>query len=144
MRDGGSRPGFSGPRRRALRVLAGAAGCALAAETLGLLGCAGPGTAEQGPVVLDLSELTPGARVVVSYRQLPVEVIRTENGVHALSLACTHMGCTVRWDAGKQLYLCPCHEGRFDADGQVVSGPPPSSLPSIPVSVSDTVVTVGS
>jgi cytochrome b6-f complex iron-sulfur subunit len=111
-------------------------------EWLTLLGCGG--SAEEGPVVLDLSELTDGRRVVVYYRRLPVEVVRTGNGVHARSLACTHMGCTVRWDESQRLYLCPCHEGRFDAEGKVISGPPPSSLPSVPVSVSDSVVTVGS
>jgi len=134
---------FSAPRRRALRVLGGAAGCALLAETLGLLGCAGDGS-NDGPVFLDLSELPAGRRVVVSYRELPVEVLRTDHGVHARSLACTHMGCIVRWDEEQQLYLCPCHKGIFDADGEVVSGPPPSPLPSVPVSVSDTMVTVGS
>jgi cytochrome b6-f complex iron-sulfur subunit len=116
----------------------------VAVETLGLLGCAGSGSADEGPVVLDLSDLPAGQRTVVYYQRLPVEVTRTENGVHARSLACTHMGCTVRWDEGQQLYLCPCHAGRFDADGEVVSGPPPTALPSIPVSVSDSVVTIGS
>ena len=144
MRDGRSETGFSAPRRAVLRVLAGSAGCALAAETLGLVGCGGSSASDQGPVTLDLTELPAGRRVVVQYQRLPVEVIRTEDGVQARSLACTHMGCTVRWDEAEQLYVCPCHDGRFDVDGKVVSGPPPSSLPSVPVSVSDSVVTIGS
>jgi cytochrome b6-f complex iron-sulfur subunit len=141
----GSERRFSAPRRQALRVLGWAAGGALAAETLSLLGCTGVGSTEgSGPVVLDLSELPVGRRVTVLYRRLPVEVRRTDNGIHARSLTCTHMGCTVRWDEGQRLYLCPCHKGIYDADGEVVSGPPPAPLPAVPVSVSDTTVTVGS
>ena len=141
----GSERRFSAPRRRALRGLGWAVGGALAAETLSWLGCAGVGSTEDsGPVILDLSELPVGRRVIVSYRKLPVEVLRTDNGVHARSLACTHMGCTVRWDEEQRLYLCPCHKGIFDASGEVVSGPPPAPLPSVSVSVSGTMVTVGS
>jgi Rieske Fe-S protein len=139
----GSIGGYSAPRRRFLRVLGGSAGGALMAQTLGLLGCSGAGPASEGPVVLDLAELPPGRRVIVSYRGLPVQVIRGDDGVHALSLTCTHMGCTVRWEPEQQIYFCPCHKGTFDADGKVISGPPPSPLPSVPVTVSGSVVTIG-
>lgn len=48
-----------------------------------------------------------------------------------LSATCTHLGCTVKWDeeAGAEgEFVCPCHGGRFGPDGQVLAGPPPSSL----------------
>src|SRR3990170_1446601 len=41
-----------------------------------------------------------------------------------LSNTCTHLGCPVRWDSGRQSFLCPCHSGVFDRKGNVVSGPP--------------------
>ncbi len=56
----------------------------------------------------------------------------------AFSAVCTHAGCTVQFDSGSQQFVCPCHGGTFDArTGQVVGGPPPSPLPSIPVHVVD-------
>jgi menaquinol-cytochrome c reductase iron-sulfur subunit len=41
---------------------------------------------------------------------------------------CTHLACRVTWQDGEQEYVCPCHDGRFNADGAVVSGPPPAPM----------------
>jgi thiosulfate dehydrogenase [quinone] large subunit len=54
----------------------------------------------------------------------------------AFSATCTHAGCTVGFDAGTMEFVCPCHGGSFSArTGQVLGGPPPSPLPSIPVHI---------
>ena len=54
----------------------------------------------------------------------------------AFSAICTHAGCLVQYDPSNQQFLCPCHGGVYDArTGQVLQGPPPSPLPSIPVQV---------
>jgi thiosulfate dehydrogenase [quinone] large subunit len=56
----------------------------------------------------------------------------------AFSAVCTHAGCPVRYDASSVQFQCPCHGGAYDArTGQVLQGPPPSPLPSIPVHVVD-------
>jgi menaquinol-cytochrome c reductase iron-sulfur subunit len=54
----------------------------------------------------------------------------TENGRDfiALSNICTHLGCRVRWVADQGKFFCPCHNGVYDKDGKVVSGPPPRAL----------------
>ncbi|HUO57560.1 MAG TPA: ubiquinol-cytochrome c reductase iron-sulfur subunit [bacterium] len=46
---------------------------------------------------------------------------------------CTHLGCPYRWDESKGLFLCPCHNGVFNKDGVVMSGPPPRPLRQFPV-----------
>jgi menaquinol-cytochrome c reductase iron-sulfur subunit len=51
-----------------------------------------------------------------------------ENEVIAISAGCTHLGCIVTWDEDQQIFKCPCHDGRYDADGIVISGPPPAPL----------------
>jgi Rieske Fe-S protein len=51
-----------------------------------------------------------------------------ENEVIAISAGCTHLGCIVTWDEEQKIFKCPCHDGRYDADGIVVSGPPPAPL----------------
>ncbi|MHB0968350.1 MAG: QcrA and Rieske domain-containing protein [Thermoanaerobaculia bacterium] len=48
--------------------------------------------------------------------------------VKAFSSTCTHLGCRVGWDAAQSNFLCPCHVGRFDTGGNVISGPPPAPL----------------
>jgi menaquinol-cytochrome c reductase iron-sulfur subunit len=50
------------------------------------------------------------------------------SSVHALSATCTHLGCQVRWEADATRFRCPCHGGVFDANGQVLEGPPPRPL----------------
>lgn len=42
----------------------------------------------------------------------------------ALSNVCPHLGCKVHWEADKDRFFCPCHNGVFDAQGNGVSGPP--------------------
>lgn len=46
----------------------------------------------------------------------------------AMSNICTHLGCRVRWIADREQFYCPCHDGVFDKEGNVVSGPPPRPL----------------
>ncbi len=52
-------------------------------------------------------------------------VRHTPAGFSALSGTCTHMGCLLSWNAGAHTFDCPCHGGRFTADG--------TSAPSSPV-----------
>jgi len=49
-----------------------------------------------------------------------------------LSDICTHLGCRVSWNEDRQLFICPCHDGFFAADGRVISGPPPKPLINLP------------
>ncbi len=50
---------------------------------------------------------------------------------------CTHLGCPYRWNQDTKQFLCPCHNGVFNEEGQVVSGPPPRPLDRLPVKVED-------
>ncbi len=60
-----------------------------------------------------------------------------EQEFEAFSSYCTHVGCPVRWAAGAQMFMCPCHGGAFHADGSVAAGPPPVPLPRYDVRVSN-------
>lgn len=63
--------------------------------------------------------------------------VYTENGRDfiALSNVCTHLGCRVRWISDQSEFFCPCHNGVFDKNGNVVSGPPPRPLDQYEVSL---------
>ncbi len=55
-----------------------------------------------------------------------VVVVREKKGFAAISVVCTHLGCTIRSsDAG---FECPCHGSQFDNDGFVTGGPAPRPL----------------
>lgn len=41
---------------------------------------------------------------------------------------CTHLGCAYAWKPERGQFFCPCHDGVFDVDGKVISGPPPRAL----------------
>jgi cytochrome b6-f complex iron-sulfur subunit len=56
----------------------------------------------------------------------PVALYRTGEGVYALSLVCTHLGCIVK-PSGKG-FECPCHGSFFGEDGIVKKGPAPKPL----------------
>lgn len=60
-----------------------------------------------------------------------VAVFRDSEGVHAVSLICTHLGCVVKTDSDG--FHCPCHGSAFKRDGSVSKGPAPKSLPWIQV-----------
>jgi menaquinol-cytochrome c reductase iron-sulfur subunit len=63
--------------------------------------------------------------------------VRTDNGRDfvAMSNICTHLGCRVRWVSDQEEFFCPCHNGVYDKDGNVVSGPPPRPLDQFQVKV---------
>jgi Rieske Fe-S protein len=55
------------------------------------------------------------------YREDRMAVIREAEGMYALSLVCTHLGCTVNVSADE--LFCPCHGSRFTRQGAVLQGP---------------------
>lgn len=58
----------------------------------------------------------------------PTILIKREGKLYAFSAVCTHLGCIVKWVPERNEFFCPCHAGRFDANGTAISGPPPSPL----------------
>jgi nitrite reductase/ring-hydroxylating ferredoxin subunit len=81
---------------------------------------------------LGAADLYPlGSRTVLA--DVPAMLVHGEDGFYALSLTCTHLGCTLE-DEQEQL-SCPCHGSLFDARGRVLQGPAESKLPELRVEV---------
>lgn len=100
---------------------------------------------------LDLTDSTyaalghVGGSVVVNNNGYNIIVVRVTTSTYkAVSNTCTHQGCTVAYNSSIDGYLCPCHGGQYDIDGNVVAGPPPSALTKFNVSVSGTTMTITS
>ncbi len=74
----------------------------------------------------------------------PAIILNTrDKGFLAFSKVCTHLGCLVKYDKERQLFICPCHAGMFDLEGNVVSGPPPKPLEKIAVKVEGDNLVIG-
>jgi cytochrome b6-f complex iron-sulfur subunit len=74
--------------------------------------------------------------------QVPAMLFHTPQGFSALSLVCTHLGCTVGHTCpGGQCqgtadgFTCPCHGSRYDPAGAVLRGPAQKPLRSLRIEI---------
>lgn len=63
-------------------------------------------------------------RIVLNY--IPAIVIHDDKGIRAVSLVCSHLGCTV--EERNFGFECPCHSSRYDPIGTVLKGPAKANL----------------
>lgn len=84
-----------------------------------------------------VGELAPNSSKIFKFGDVPGILINTNEGeLIAFSAVCTHLACTVHYEEETETILCPCHNGRFDLSGKVISGPPPAPLEAYNVEVS--------
>ncbi len=84
-----------------------------------------------------MGELAPNSSKIFKFGDVPGILINTKEGeLIAFSAVCTHLTCTVHYEEETETILCPCHNGRFDLSGKVISGPPPAPLEAYNVEVS--------
>ena len=91
-----------------------------------------PQTGPGGPTHLtreEVAKLEQNRFVIVPVSGPRVIVLQSNDELLAFSAKCTHEGCTVTYQPGQSVIWCPCHDGRFDLHGRVLSGPPPQPLP---------------
>ena len=70
-------------------------------------------------------------------------IVTTDNDMFCLSPVCTHLGCQVTWFRPESRFLCPCHGGQYDINGNVVAGPPPSGLSRLAMKIENQKVYIG-
>lgn len=84
-----------------------------------------------------VGELAPNTYKIFKFGTSPGILINTQEGeLISFSAVCTHLTCTVFYESDSETILCPCHNGKFDLSGNVISGPPPSPLESYNVEIS--------
>lgn len=75
-------------------------------------------------------DLGPASNYPIDSRTLllniPALLLHTDKGFSALSLVCTHLGCTV--EAQENGFTCPCHGSKYDTQGNVLNGPAKKQL----------------
>ena len=75
------------------------------------------------------ADVPPGGALL--FRTERLALLRDDTGFYALSLICTHLGCTVT--VTEDALACPCHGSRFDRQGRVLKGPADRALERLKV-----------
>ena len=88
-------------------------------------------------VAAKVGELATNTAKIFRFGNRPGILVNTPRGeLRAFSAVCTHLHCTVQYDQDDSLIWCACHNGKFDLNGQVISGPPPRPLEAYQVNIS--------
>lgn len=66
-----------------------------------------------------------------------VWLVRTEEGMYAVSTICTHLGCTPNWLPNENKFKCPCHGSGFYPTGINFEGPAPRPLERFRIVLAD-------
>jgi cytochrome b6-f complex iron-sulfur subunit len=101
-----------------------------------------PGASEPDLVVCGaVDDFAPGS--VTPFPAGAFYLARLEDGGFlALHRECTHLGCTVPWNADENRFVCPCHASTFDLAGRVSGPPAPRPLDLLEVRIENGVVKV--
>jgi len=76
-----------------------------------------------------VQDLRVNSGKIVKFGSRPVLLIRSgETEWRAFSAVCTHLNCTVQYREDAHTIWCACHNGTYDLNGSVISGPPPRPL----------------
>jgi cytochrome b6-f complex iron-sulfur subunit len=83
-----------------------------------------------------VQDLRVNSGKIVKFGSRPVLLIRSgETEWRAFSAVCTHLNCTVQYKEDARTIWCACHNGTYDLNGSVISGPPPRPLDEFVVHV---------
>ncbi|MBD3672309.1 MAG: Rieske (2Fe-2S) protein [Planctomycetaceae bacterium] len=76
-----------------------------------------------------------------TYIDQPVGAVylrKTESGaITAFNSECPHLGCTVSYLESANQYKCPCHDSKFQLDGERTNQIPPRPMDELDVKVDD-------
>ncbi len=77
----------------------------------------------------EVSSLAPDEGKVVKLHNETMALYKDTTGsLHAVNPACTHMKCSVAWNAAEKSWDCPCHGARYSIEGDVLNGPADANL----------------
>jgi cytochrome b6-f complex iron-sulfur subunit len=90
-----------------------------------------------------VDEMEKDSGKIIKFGNKPVIVVRKQNGDYiAFGAVCTHLDCIVQYRKDYGQIYCACHNGRYDLNGRVASGPPPAPLTKYGVTIKNDEVIV--
>jgi glycine/D-amino acid oxidase-like deaminating enzyme/nitrite reductase/ring-hydroxylating ferredoxin subunit len=82
----------------------------------------------------DAAALGAGEGGIVRVGNQAVGAYRDPDGaLRAVSITCTHLGCTLAWNSAETSWDCPCHGSRFTTTGEIIEGPATRPLEQVAV-----------
>ena len=94
-------------------------------------------------VAAKADDLAPNQGKVFRFGNRPGLLVRLANGEYrAFSAVCSHLQCTVQYRSDLSQIWCACHNGMFNLNGEVLSGPPPAPLETYQVAVREDEIVV--
>lgn len=87
------------------------------------------------PTRIDFVDKVQDAYLESTQQRHAWAVLRASGGIAVYSPICTHLGCRYHWDDATRHFECPCHGSVFALDGQVLAGPAPRPLDTLPSKV---------
>ena len=116
-----------------------------------------PSVKAAGFTTVDLTEMQPNQLAVEKWRGKPIfilkktkdmkqdprEIVVGEDRYFVAIGLCTHLGCIPAYYPKEHKFICACHGGQFDANGEVLKSPPPSPLVIPPFKVDGTKLVLG-
>ncbi len=84
----------------------------------------------QGPTVNFTLDLTQPVNTALnipggSIASHGVIVVNEGGSYIAVAQTCTHQGCSIAYQKSQNDFVCPCHGGTYDINGNVIAGPRP-------------------
>ncbi|MBI3207406.1 MAG: ubiquinol-cytochrome c reductase iron-sulfur subunit [Candidatus Solibacter usitatus] len=76
-----------------------------------------------------VGDLKANSGKIVKFGNKPALLVHVNDSEwKAFSAVCSHLNCTVQYQDSTSQIWCACHNGIYDLNGRVVSGPPPKPL----------------
>lgn len=89
------------------------------------------------PQKLTFASLTVDAYIMETVLHSVWVVKHSPSEVSAFSSVCPHLGCHYNWNPQSKHFECPCHNSVYAVNGQVLGGPAPRPLDTLPTNVED-------
>jgi cytochrome b6-f complex iron-sulfur subunit len=135
------------PRRDAINYLLGAGVGALGIATLYpvvsyIIPPESSSSGTSSVVAARVGDLKPNEGRIFKFGNAPGILILKPGGdpkdarsYVSFTAVCTHLNCTVQYQPEKKDIWCACHNGHYDLNGRVISGPPPKPLQEYRVAI---------
>jgi menaquinol-cytochrome c reductase iron-sulfur subunit len=103
----------------------------------------------------EVSPLPPGEPVSLTFQSRAMDAFIRQTDTHEVwvvkhsdsdltvfSPICPHLGCHYDWVPSGDQFVCPCHNSHFSITGEVLSGPAPRPLDTLPYRIENGVLYV--
>jgi cytochrome b6-f complex iron-sulfur subunit len=94
----------------------------------------------RGKISIPLKQLNEG---ITPFLKSDLYIYKSAKTIQVYDAHCTHMGCIIHFDKDANVFNCPCHKSRFDAEGHKLRGPAKRDLNRVTYEVKNNTLMIG-